>query len=30
MMVKGWVLEFKPFMAMFGLETLALAKLAFA
>jgi hypothetical protein len=30
MMLKGWIPEFKPFLAMFGLETLALAKLAFA
>jgi len=30
MMIKGWVPEFAPFLAMFGLETLALGKLAFA
>ena len=28
-MFKGWVPEFKPFLVMFGLETLALYKLAF-
>ena len=30
MMIKGWLPEFAPFLAMFGLETLALGKLAFA
>jgi len=30
LMFKGFIPEFKPFLAMFGLETLALAKLAFA
>ena len=30
LMLKGWLPEFAPFLAMFGIETLALAKLAFA
>lgn len=30
MMIKGWIPEFKPFALLFGLETLALGKLAFA
>merc|ERR550514_564214 len=30
MMIKGWVPEFAPFLLMFGLETAALGKLAFA
>uniref|UniRef100_A0A7S2N2S0 Uncharacterized protein n=1 Tax=Haptolina brevifila TaxID=156173 RepID=A0A7S2N2S0_9EUKA len=30
MMFKGWIPEFKPFVVMFGLELLALGKLAFA
>ena len=27
-MIKGWIPEFQPFLAMFGLELLALGKLA--
>ena len=30
MMFKGWIPEFKPFVLMFGLELVALGKLAFA
>lgn len=30
MMAKGWIPEFKPFLVLFGLEALAIGKLAFA
>lgn len=29
-MAKGWIPEFKPFLVLFGLEALAIGKLAFA